>query len=224
MVFWSVFSYSFVVALTGAMSPGPVLSYVIFNAIKEKERGFLVGLFVILGHAILELLLILILVAGLGPILENQIFVIIIGLLGGGLLIYFGGSIIYDLRKKRIDFSFLNPDAAKLQDQAKQNKLFNMHPILGGVMISISNPYWILWWATWGLNAMRIFNISFANPIAFWGFFIGHEMGDLVWYVPVATLVGFSGKIMTKKVYIAILVACSIFMIGFGLYLASSVF
>lgn len=222
MDFFEVFGYSFLVALTGAMSPGPVLTYTIFNSIKAKEKGWLVGVMVILGHAILELGLIMILFLGIGPFLENDIVVVIIGILGGGLLIFFGLSIIRDLKQEKIDFSFLTPDLEKMEKDSKENKLFNMHPIIGGVLISISNPYWILWWVTWGLNAMTQFNVSLANQTLFWGFFLGHELGDFAWYVPIATVVGFSSKLMTKKVYIVILISCSVFMVGFGIYLGIS--
>lgn len=217
-----MFGYSFLVALTGAMSPGPVLTYTIFNAIKAKERGWLVGVMVILGHAILELGLIMVLFLGVGPFLENDVVVLIIGLMGGGLLVYFGASILRDLRHQKIDFSFLNPDLEKMEKESKENKLFNMHPILGGVLISISNPYWILWWVTWGLNAMTQFSVSLSNQPLFWGFFLGHELGDFAWYVPIATIVGLSSKLMTKKVYIVILVSCALFMIVFGIYLGIS--
>lgn len=222
MPFWNIFLFSFLVALTGAMSPGPVLTYTIFRSIKAKEKGFLVGIYVILGHAILELVVILVIIGGLGPFLQTDWVMICIGLLGGGVLIYFGYSIIRDLKKNRIDFGFLTPDEQKLEANTSQNRFFKMHPILGGVLISMSNPYWILWWATWGLNAVITFNVTLSNPGTFWGFFLGHEMGDASWYIPIATLVGLSSKLMTKKVYIGILIACALFMIGFGIYLAIS--
>ncbi|MHA1338854.1 MAG: LysE family transporter [Promethearchaeota archaeon] len=222
MDFWHIFLYSFLVALTGAMSPGPLLTYTIFKSIKAKEKGVFIGILVILGHAILEFCLIIGIFLGIGPFLQHQIAVIIIGLLGGGLLIYFGVSIIRDLLKERIDFSFLEPDMAKISQKIKENKLFKMNPLLGGIFISLSNPYWIIWWVTWGLNAITAFSVSLSVPSTFWGFFLGHEAGDFIWYVPIATIAGLFSKIMTKKIYIGILIACAVFMIGFGLYLAIS--
>ncbi|MHA1821234.1 MAG: LysE family transporter [Promethearchaeota archaeon] len=233
-------------ALTGAMSPGPLLTYTIYNAIKAKKRGYRVGILVILGHAILEFVLLLGLVYGAGAILSDPIATKVIGLFGGTLLVYFGYSLMNDILRKRIDFSFLKgtesptteegliennmSSSSQLSEEPKkkakkdQNKLLNMHPILGGIVISLSNPYWILWWATWGLNAMVLFSINSSNIPGLLIFFFGHEMGDIIWYVPIATLVGLSSKIMTKKVYTIILVACGIFMIIFGLYLAISPF
>jgi len=222
MNFSQIFIYSFLVALTGAMLPGPLLTYTIFKSIKAKEKGIFVGLLIVFGHAILEFILILGIFLGLGPFLTNQIAVIFIGLGGGGLLIYFGSSIIKDLMRNRIDFSFLKLKDSEISNKIKENKLFNLHPIFGGILISLSNPYWILWWITWGLNAITAFSVSLSIPSTFWGFFIGHEMGDFIWYVPIAIISGFSTRIINKKIYIGILIACAIFMIGFGLYLAIS--
>ncbi|MHA1728390.1 MAG: LysE family transporter, partial [Promethearchaeota archaeon] len=222
--FWEIFGISFLVALTGALSPGPLLTYTIFNSIKAKGKGFLVGIFVCIGHALLELGLIVIILLGIQAFLENFVVIIVIGVLGGGLLVFLGISILRDLYYKKIDYSFLTPDKEILNKQAKENKLLSIHPILGGIIISLSNPYWILWWVTWGLNGITRFALSFTNPIGFWSFYLGHELGDIIWYVPVAAIVGISSKIMTKKVYIAILVICSLFMVSFGIFLAISTF
>ena len=224
MAFWDVFLISFMVALTGAMSPGPVFTYTIFKSIKAKQKGYLVGILLILGHAILELGLICIILLGIGPFLNNIIVVRIIAVGGGGLLIFFGYSIIKDLNQNKIDFSFLSPDSIKMDNKITKNKFYDLNPFLGGILFSISNPYWIIWWVTWGINGITMFSLSFSNPETFWAFFLGHEMGDALWYVPLATIVGLSSKFMTKKVYIVILIACAIFMIGFGLYLSISIF
>ncbi len=39
--FWFVFSFSFLVALTGAMSPGPLLTYTIIKSVSAQKRGYL---------------------------------------------------------------------------------------------------------------------------------------------------------------------------------------
>jgi hypothetical protein len=44
---WVIFSFSFLVALTGAMSPGPLLTYTIIKAAKTSKRGYLMGLWII---------------------------------------------------------------------------------------------------------------------------------------------------------------------------------
>jgi threonine/homoserine/homoserine lactone efflux protein len=86
----------------------------------------------------------------------------------------------------------------------------------------MSNPYWWLWWAVIGMNFMTQFSVSLENLPEFWGFFIGHELGDFAWYGSVTFGIGISHKFITNTVYKAIIICCSIFMIGFGIYLAIS--
>ncbi|MHA1543100.1 MAG: LysE family transporter [Candidatus Hodarchaeales archaeon] len=174
MSFIEVFTLAFFVALTGAISPGPLLTYTIYKSIQAKSRAYLIGIFICLGHAILEFGLIIILLLGLGPL--NQ-----------------------------------------------ENK-FNVtnHPIVGGILISMSNPYWWLWWAVIGLNFMTRFSVSLSNLPEFWGFFLGDELGDFAWYGSITIGIGITHNFITEKVYKIIIMCCSIFMIGFGLYLAIS--
>lgn len=230
MQLFEIFSLSFLVGLTGAMSPGPLLTYTIYKSIQVK-RSYLVGIFICIGHAILEFSLILILLIGMGPFISNTYVVIGIGLFGGGVLVFFGVSLLRDVRSQKIDFSFLIPDNnsnAELVEPEYSERITNRlqhiskHPIIGGVLVSMSNPYWWVWWAGIGLVFMTQFSVTLSNQPAFWAFFLGHELGDFAWYVSIAIALGFSQEFMTKKLYTLIIVCCSFFMIGFGLFLAIS--
>jgi threonine/homoserine/homoserine lactone efflux protein len=234
MIFFQILGFAFLVALSGALTPGPLLSYTVLKSIQAKKKAYLTGLYICLGHAILELALIVVLLLGGGLFISDPVVIKVIGISGAGLLVYFGVTILRDIIRKKIDFSFLErsshkntPEAPGIEIENKSSdrfKEFSKHPILGGVLISMSNPYWWLWWALIAWNFMIIFGVSLTNPITFWGFFIGHELGDFVWYFPVATIIGLTNKFMTKKVYIVILVVCGFFMISYGLYLGVSTY
>ena len=107
--FWMIFSFSFLVALTGAMSPGPLLTYTIIKSVQTKKRGYLMGLWIIIGHAILEMVIIIFLLLGFSFILKNIIVVRSIGIIGGLILIGFGASIIRDVSRGSVSTSFLDP-------------------------------------------------------------------------------------------------------------------
>jgi threonine/homoserine/homoserine lactone efflux protein len=77
-----IFIFSFLIALTGALSPGPLLTYTIYKSFKEK-RGYLAGIYILLGHATIELALILILLTGAAFFFQNLTFLTIIGIVGG---------------------------------------------------------------------------------------------------------------------------------------------
>ena len=227
---WVVFSFSFLVALTGAMAPGPLLTYTIIKSVQSGRRGYLMGLWIITGHAILEMGIIIFLLLGFSFVLQNIIVVRTIGVAGGALLVYFGLSIIRDIRRGNIPTYFLNSCNSSdndLQDRGHSSPKTNKNldnPIVGGIVVSMSNPYWWVWWATIGFAFMVQFDISFRQWPRLLAFFIGHEAGDLIWYLFVSILSFFGLRYFNKKVYCGILVCCGIFMILFGIYMGFSPF
>lgn len=221
---WLIFSFSFLVALTGAMSPGPLLTYTIIQSAKTSRYGYLMGLWIIIGHAAIEMAIIIFLLFGFSFMLKNTAVVRIIGISGGLILLLFGASIIRDIFNGNISTPFLNPqnESHKNPELFKNKGLEN--PIVGGAMVSMSNPYWWVWWATIGFAFMVQFNISFSSWPRILSFFLGHEAGDLMWYLLVSILAFFGLRRMNRKVYYAILMLCAIFMILLGIYLGISPF
>lgn len=208
-----IFIFSFLIALTGALSPGPVLTFTIYKSF--QERGYLAGFFIILGHATLELALITLLLLGAYLFFQNILILTIIGIVGGILLIGFGGLVIRDVHKGNyeINFSVTEEDI----------KGFKGNSFLGGIYISLSNPYFLLWWAIIGLSFMFNFNINFENPIGLLLFYLGHILGDFVWYIPISIFTYYGGKSINLKLFKYILIACGTYMIGFGIYLALNI-
>lgn len=222
--FWVIFSFSFLVALTGAMSPGPLLTYTIIKSAKTNRRGYLMGLWIITGHAVLEMGIIILLLLGFSFVLKSMVVVRIIGVTGGVILLLFGASIIRDIFKGNISASFLkSSDEPGENHEPIENKGIE-NPVIGGIMISMSNPYWWVWWATIGFAFMIQFNISFQKWPKLLAFFLGHEAGDLIWYLLVSILAFFGLRHMNQKAYYGILMFCALFMILFGIYLGISPF
>jgi len=222
--FWLIFSFSFIVALTGAMSPGPLLTYTIIKSAKTNKRGYLMGLWIIIGHAILEMGIILLLLLGFSFVLKNIAVVRIIGVSGGLILILFGAFIIRDIFNGSISTSFLNSRDEPNNDPGLVENKGIENPVIGGIMVSMSNPYWWVWWATIGFAFMIQFNISFEKWPKLLAFFLGHEAGDLIWYLLVSTLAFFGLRHMNRKAYYGILMICALFMVLFGIYLGISPF
>ncbi|MFX1456191.1 MAG: LysE family transporter [Promethearchaeota archaeon] len=202
--------FSFLVALTGALTPGPLLSFTIYKSLRQK-KGYLAGVFIILGHATIELILILILLAGASLFFQNIIFLTLVGIIGGIFLVIFGGLVVRDTMKAdpNVDFNIENNNI----------KGYKGNSFIGGIIVSLSNPYWTFWWAVIGLGFLINFNITFATPLGLLLFFIGHELGDIVWYLPISTFVYLGGKSLNPKIYKYVLIVCAGFMIVFGIYL-----
>ena len=53
---WVIFSLSFITSLSGALMPGPMLTYTIARTAQSGSRGWLLGPRVVVGHAVLALL------------------------------------------------------------------------------------------------------------------------------------------------------------------------
>jgi threonine/homoserine/homoserine lactone efflux protein len=216
-----VFSFSFFVALTGAMTPGPLLTYTIIKSVKTARYGYLTGLWVILGHALLEMLIVLFILLGFSFVLKNIIIVRVIGVIGGLVLVLFGFSIIRDIWKGKMSADFL--EEYSTEEVRNESKRIG-NPVIGGFVVSMSNPYWWVWWATIGFALMLQFDVSFKQWPRLVAFFLGHEAGDLAWYLIVSFLAYFGLRRLNKKIYFGFLVCCGLFMIFFGVYIGVSPF
>lgn len=158
-----IFTISFLVALTGALSPGPVLTFTIYKSLKSK-KGYLAGLFVVLGHALLEFSLIILLLLGASFFFQNLIFLIIVGIVGGICLIVFGFFTIREVYKKQYEIEF-NVNEKKIEG-------FKGNSFIGGIFYSLTNPYFVFWWAVTGLTLIINLKISFQNPLGLLLFFL----------------------------------------------------
>ncbi len=198
-----LFFFAFTVALSGALMPGPMLTVTISEAMKN---GFKAGPLIVLGHAILELFLLVMIVLGLHACLTKDLFKVIMGLLGGGLLCVMG-----------LHMALTSAGAVKQALSAKaEQKGGALHvPILAGVLSSLSNPYWTIWWATIGLNfVIKALDRGVAGFIAF---YTGHTLADLVWYSLVAWTVASGRRICAPAVYRGIIIFCGLALVLIGL-------
>jgi threonine/homoserine/homoserine lactone efflux protein len=202
MSFWivaGVAATSFVVALSGALMPGPLLTITVGEA---TRRGFWAGPLIILGHGILELALVLLLLAGLDSVLNRPMVLGIVGLVGGGILVWMGLGLLRASRTSRLHF-----------EAAAEG---GMHPVWSGIVMSLANPYWLIWWLTIGLGY-----VIFASKYGFVGvmlFFTGHILADLVWYTLVSAAVAYGRNFFTDGLYRGFLAGCGCFLFLFSMY------
>lgn len=206
----TVFTTAFFVGLSGAMMPGPLLAVTVSETVR---RGFWTGPLIVLGHAFLELLLVLLLVLGLASVLAGGEVKIIIGIVGGFFLLYFGWGMTNDVRKGRVT---LDLDRDTKQASAADVSKKGMHPVAAGILVSLSNPYWSMWWATVGL--LYITQALQNGPLGVVTFYSGHILSDLVWFSLASAAVAGGRKYVNQKVYNAVLMVCGLFILGLGIY------
>lgn len=221
---WMIVSFSFVVALSGALVPGPLFTYTIMKTLEVRRKGFAVGALIIVGHALLESVLVILLLAGFASLLKNSTVIRIIGSIGGAVLVYLGGRLGLDVVKQRVHSVFEGASVAAgsgTREPVRERSRLP-HPVIGGVIVSMSNPYWWVWWASIGLAFMAQYDISFRNWPGLLAFMAGHEAGDLAVYWVVSILVALGRNRIREKAYRAVLFGCALVMVGFGLYLGIS--
>lgn len=207
----ALFITAFVVGLSGAMMPGPFLTAAIAESIR---RGFWAGPWMVLGHAILELILVLALLEGLASFLVRPDVTSVIAGLGGAFLLLMGLAMSRDALGGRISLD----DALQVSGQKK----IRLHPVAAGIAFSLANPLWYLWWSTVGLSYISLAMKSGTVGLA--SFYSGHIIADLAWYSLVSMAVSGGRKVLSQNVYNFILAACGIFLLGLGVYFIYSGF
>jgi len=139
--------------------------------------------------------------AGLGPLLARPRVGAAIGIVGGGVLLWMG----YGMTASAIQGMTLATGSGSGTLPAS--------PVLAGVLISLANPYWSLWWATIGLKYIALSRESGRASVA--AFYCGHQLSDVGWYFLVAAGVAL---VMPAAAYRWLIGACGAVMLGFGIY------
>ncbi|MEQ8204366.1 MAG: LysE family transporter, partial [Smithellaceae bacterium] len=93
-IFLTIFASSFVIAFSGALMPGPLLTAAISES---SQRGFIVGPLMIAGHAVLELVLVIALLTGLAPFLQLPAVFVATALSGAIILFWMAWGMIRSL-------------------------------------------------------------------------------------------------------------------------------
>jgi threonine/homoserine/homoserine lactone efflux protein len=204
----AIFGTSFVVGLSGAVSPGPLLAY---NIRETVRRGFMAGPLVATGHSLLELGVVAGMALGLAQLQESSPAVAIIGVLGGGFLIWMAWGMLR------------NPDRGApvmgehVHVEARGTIVL---PVVGGILVSLSNPFWVIWWLTVGAAFMT--QSLESGLVGIGAFYLGHILSDFSWYSLVSGLLASGRRFITPLVYRGIMQACGAFLGMMGLYFMAS--
>ena len=181
--------------------PGPLLTATISES---SKHGFIMGPLMITGHAILELVLVIAFLLGLAPFFQQPVVFVAIALIGSIILFWMAFGMFRSLPSLRLSWE---------GDQKRRS-----HPIISGILMSVANPYWIIWWATIGLGY-----ILYSWRFGYWGiafFFVGHILADLVWYSLIAAAVAGGRHFLTNRLYRGLIAVCAVFLIVFAGYFA----
>jgi threonine/homoserine/homoserine lactone efflux protein len=193
----TIFATSFMVALSGALMPGPLLTVTIGES---PRRGYGAGPLLVLGHGLLETALVAALIFGLAPLLRTRTMFIITATAGAGVLTWMAWGMFRSLPELTLHTA----------GQAAERK----NLVAAGILLSLANPYWIIWWVTIGLGYM-----TYSLKFGIWGivfFFSGHILADLVWYGAVSTAIWKGRGFLSDRLYRFVIAGCAVFLVVFA--------
>lgn len=199
-------SGSFVVAFSGAAAPGPLLLTTIKESVGHDAR---VGAMLSLGHALIEMPVVVLLSFGLVNI-DTSSIVFWLGIVGGLALVLFG---VLTLR------SSMGP-AVALDVKGPQVGASAVRLTLLGGMASASNPYWTLWWLTIGITS--IVQAMVLGPLGLVVFYLSHIAGDAVVFVSVSALTSKAKNVLGGKGYRILLIATGVILFAIGAHFVLS--
>ena len=182
-----------IISLSGVLAPGPITAVVLGAGAKSPHAGALVAI----GHGIIELPLMALIYFGLGDILSSGPVRGVIFTLGGIFLLVLGVDMLRSIK---------NTAAVKKTDQTK--------PLAAGIVLSLGNAYFLIWWATVGASL-----ISKAVTFGLIGvllFAVIHWLCDLVWLYLLSAVSYKGGAVLGIRFQQTVFAVCGCFLLFFG--------
>ena len=189
------------VSLSGVMLPGPLTAATIAKGYHEKNAGVFIGL----GHGIIEIPIIALIYFGFATYLTIPVVKQATGV-AGGLLLVIMGLMIFLTFKKPVAGSVSLP----------------YNSLVTGIIMTGGNPYFFLWWATVGVAL-----ITGAVTFGIYGlvlFTLVHLSCDIVWEQIVSMTVFKTRHLWTPGVQKVVFGICALVLVGFGIWFGVSVF
>jgi threonine/homoserine/homoserine lactone efflux protein len=184
-----------VISFSGVMMPGPMTAITVAKSYKSPWAGVWISL----GHAVIEVPLILLIYFGFAQFFQNSIVRLVLSVAGSGMIIWLGVS-MFRARTEVV----------------RKGKDLPYNAFLAGIFASGFNPFFLLWWATIGsMLIMRILEFGTTGLVIF---IIVHWLCDLAWLSLLSNVIYRTHTFWRPKVQEWLFIACSLLLIGFGLW------
>ncbi len=197
-----LFSTAFIIGLSGALMPGPVTAVTAEHTIK---RGVIAAPLVTLGHGVIEIMVVALLVFGLGRFMAEPGVAGVIGIIGGAVLIWLGWGMISSARSGALSL-----------DQVGNGGKSTVGPFSAGILTTLANPYWFLWWATVGAGYVALSQQHGLLGVLL--FFSGHILADLSWLLVIAVLLVTGKKFISDRIYSGVVTVLGAFLMVMAAY------
>jgi len=190
-----------IASLSGVMTPGPMFAVTVAKSYRSPWAGAKMSI----GHAVIEVPLILLIYFGFARFFSHTAVQIALSLAGGAMLVWMG---IGMFRSRR--------------EVVNSGRDLKYGAVTAGIVMSAINPFFLLWWATAG--SMLIMKFTQYGPSTLPIFILSHWTCDLVWLSVVSFAIYRTQTLWGARLQAWIFVVCSLLLVGFGgWYLASGV-
>jgi threonine/homoserine/homoserine lactone efflux protein len=184
-----------VISLSGVMMPGPMFAVTLAKSFRSPWAGAQISL----GHAVIEVPVILLIYFGFAHFFDNSIVQLVLSILGGGMIVWLGIGMF----RSRTEV-------------VTKGKDLPYGAFTAGIITSGLNPFFLLWWATVGsLLVMKFLEFGAGGLIAF---IIVHWLCDLFWLSFVSVVVYKTHSLWGKKLQEWVFIASSMLLAGFGIW------
>ena len=182
-----------VISFSGVMMPGPMFAV----ALAKSYKSPLAGVQMALGHAVIEVPLILLIYFGFARFFQNSIVQFVLSVLGGGMILWLGIS-MFRARAEVV--------------QGGKDLAYNA--FIAGILTTGLNPFFLLWWATIGsMLIMKLLGFGATGLIVL---IVVHWLVDLFWLSFISVLVYRTHSLWGRKFQEGLFIACSLLLVGFG--------
>ncbi len=181
------------ISLSGVMAPGPITAVTVGKGNESPHAGA----FVAIGHGMIEVPLMLSIFFGFRPLLTLPYVSVGIPFVGGLFLLVMGIGMFRSM--SRVEVS---------------SGVYTQAPLLAGMLLSLGNPYFLIWWATVG--ATLIARSASFGMVAFFTFALLHWACDFLWCYSLSALSFKGGRVLGKGFQKVVFAACGGILLFFS--------
>ncbi len=182
-----------ITSLSGVMAPGPMFTMTLAKSYKSPWAGAQVSL----GHAVIEVPLILLIYFGVAQFFQDIVVQLVLSVLGGGMIIWMGIG-LFRARK----------------EVARGGKDTSYSAFVAGILMSGLNPFFLVWWVTVGSLLLMTF-LEF-SPQGLILFIVVHWLCDLIWMSLVSFTVYKTHSFLDRRLQEWIFIVLSVALLYFG--------
>jgi len=182
-----------VISFSGVMAPGPMFAVTLAKSYKSPWAGSQIAV----GHAVIEVPLILLIYFGFARFFENSLVQLGLSIVGGGMIFWLG-------------IAMFRARAEVVQ----RGKDLPYNAFVAGILTSVFNPFFLLWWAT--IGSMLVMKFLDFGTVGLIVFIVVHWLCDLGWLSLISVLVYRTHSLWGRKFQEGLFIACSLLLIGFG--------